>query len=268
MLVCVKVSTGERHLLPQQCPAWLVRLIWRDFEIGGRWSYSCCFVGFFFQNFFRIARSILVKLPSSYKLSVYVVYPYNRIDSTAAWKKMCFILSDKCDFYMIDSLSTADHAFACHVLMSFSVDETLLPRLVNLSISIRELPFSWDMSPLWFWLKPIYFDLSALIRRPLLCAAFSRLCRRDSAWAGAFVSSAMSSVQSASIIVRVGYCLLLEFSSVRPFSFNKSTYAQSTKSWQIINKYGVNVSLWSTTATMSKKSISPFGERIFIFVFL
>ena len=41
---------------------------------------------------------------------------------------------------MTNSLLLAVHAFASRVLMSFSVDETLLPRLVNLSTSFRELP--------------------------------------------------------------------------------------------------------------------------------
>ena len=43
-------------------------------------------------------------------------------------------------------------------------------------------------------------------------------------------------------------------------------------SGQIINKYGVNVSHCKTTATMSKKSESPSGERtvafFFVFVFM
>ena len=47
---------------------------------------------------------------------------------TAAWKKLCFILSVRSDFHMTDSLLIAVHAFANYVLMSVSVDETLLPR--------------------------------------------------------------------------------------------------------------------------------------------
>ena len=49
---------------------------------------------------------------------------------------------------MTDNLSIADHALASRVLMSFSVDETLLPRLVNLSASFREPPFRVEMFPL------------------------------------------------------------------------------------------------------------------------
>ena len=50
------------------------------------------------------------------------------IDTTAAWKKLRFILSVRSDFHMIKSQSTAVHAFISRVSMSFSVDETLLPR--------------------------------------------------------------------------------------------------------------------------------------------
>ena len=42
---------------------------------------------------------------------VYVVYPYSSIDTVTAWKKSCFILSDRLDFHMIDNLSIAVHAF-------------------------------------------------------------------------------------------------------------------------------------------------------------
>ena len=50
---------------------------------------------------------------------------------------------------MTDSLSIAVHAFASGMLMSDSVDETLLPRQVNLSTSFKELPFRPEMSPRW-----------------------------------------------------------------------------------------------------------------------
>ena len=38
-------SLMSSSLLPQQCSACLVRLIWIVFVIGGRWPYSWCFVG-------------------------------------------------------------------------------------------------------------------------------------------------------------------------------------------------------------------------------
>ena len=48
---------------------------------------------------------------------------------------------------MIDSLSIAVHAFVSRMSMSFSVDDTLFPRYVNLSTSLRGVPSSVVMSP-------------------------------------------------------------------------------------------------------------------------
>ena len=75
------------------------------------------------------------------------MHPYSSIDTTAAWKKLRFILSVRSDFHMIDSLSIAVHAFVSRVSMSFSVDETVLPRQVKLSTSFREVLSSVEMSP-------------------------------------------------------------------------------------------------------------------------
>ena len=54
------------------------------------------------------------------------MHPYSIIDTTAALKKLRFILSVRFGFHMIESLSIAVHAFVSRVSMSFSVDETLL----------------------------------------------------------------------------------------------------------------------------------------------
>ena len=73
------------------CPTCLVRLTWIVFVMGGRWSYSCCFVGCCPQDVFNIARSILVQLPSSFfsirLVNVHIVHPCSSIDTTADWKK-------------------------------------------------------------------------------------------------------------------------------------------------------------------------------------
>ena len=53
-------SLMSSSLLLQQCPACLVRLTWIVFVIGGRWPYSWCLVGCYRQDWFKIARSILV----------------------------------------------------------------------------------------------------------------------------------------------------------------------------------------------------------------
>ena len=151
-------------LLLQQCPACLVRLNLIVFVMGGKWPYSCCIVGCGFHDFFNIARSILVLLLSSLfsirLVSVHRVHPYSRIDTTAAWKKLHFILSVRSDFHMTDSLSKVVYAFANRVFMSISIDETLLSWEMNLSTSFRELSFCVVMSPVW--LNHMYSDLCAL----------------------------------------------------------------------------------------------------------
>ena len=142
-----------------------VCLTWMVFEIGGR----CRFVECCLQDLFNTARSIFVQLLSSFfsirLVSVHVVHSYSSIDTIAAWKN-CFILSSRSDFSMTNSLSIAVHAFASHVLISFSIDETLLLRSVSVSTSFRNLPLSVEMSPLW--LKLMSFVLSALTWRAML----------------------------------------------------------------------------------------------------
>ena len=133
-------SLMSSSLLLQQCPACLLRLTWIFFVMGGRWTYSCRFVGCCLQDLFKITHSILVSLPSSFfsirLVSVHIVHPYSSIDTTAAWKTLRFILSVRCDFHMTESISIAIHAFVSRVSMSFSVDETLLLMWVNLSTSL------------------------------------------------------------------------------------------------------------------------------------
>ena len=53
-------SLMSSSLLLQQCPACLVRILWIVFVMGGRWPYSCCFVGCCHQDLFNMACSILV----------------------------------------------------------------------------------------------------------------------------------------------------------------------------------------------------------------
>ena len=71
--------------------------------------------------------AIAMKLSASL-VNVHVVHPYGSADTTADWQKLRSILSDKSDFHMTDSLSIAVQAFVNRVLISFSVDEMLLPR--------------------------------------------------------------------------------------------------------------------------------------------
>ena len=97
-------SLMSSSLLLQQCPA---RLTWIVFVMGGKWPYIWCLVGCCCQDLFNTARNILVWLPSSFffsrLVSVQVVHPYSCIDTTAAWKKLRFILSVRSDFHMIEN---------------------------------------------------------------------------------------------------------------------------------------------------------------------
>ena len=123
--------------LLQQCPTCLVCRIWMVLEIGGKYPYSCCFVGCCFLDLFSMAPCILVQFPSMFfsicLVGVHMVHPCSRNDTTVAWKKLHFILSDRSDFNMIDNLFIAVYVFISRILMSFSVDEILLLRYMKCS---------------------------------------------------------------------------------------------------------------------------------------
>ena len=118
-----RTSLMNSSLLLQQCLTCLVCLIWMVLEMGGRWTYSCCFVGCCFQDLFNMTHSILEQFLFSFSsiclVSINVVHPYRRNDLTAAWKKLCFILSNKFDFHMIDNFLKAVHAFTSIVCSSY-----------------------------------------------------------------------------------------------------------------------------------------------------
>ena len=61
-----RTSLMSSSLLLHQCPACLVHLILKVLEMGGRWSYSCCFMGCCFQDLSCIVRSNLMQLLSSF----------------------------------------------------------------------------------------------------------------------------------------------------------------------------------------------------------
>ena len=68
------------------------------------------------------------------------------------------------------------------IMKSFSVDEALLLRCVNLFTNFKEPPFRVKMCP--SWLKHMYSVLSAFTWRPMPPAACVRLCSKDSALVG------------------------------------------------------------------------------------
>ena len=124
-------SIGEHHLWV--CPYFSSSILYVLFILFGwiacKWSYSCFFMRCCYQDLFNRACSPLVQFPPCFFsirfVSVYVVHPYNSIDTTTAWKKSCLILLDRLDFCIIDSLSIAVHAFTKCILTSLSV-KTLL----------------------------------------------------------------------------------------------------------------------------------------------
>ena len=90
-----KTSQMISSVILQQYPTCLIYLIWMVLEIGGWCLYNCCFVGCGFHNLFNIACYILVQfLPSLFSIrfiSIHVVYPYIRTDTTAPWNLYIYI---------------------------------------------------------------------------------------------------------------------------------------------------------------------------------
>ena len=91
-------------------------------------------------------------------------------------------------FYQIDQISIWSITCQKHstpslrcMLTSLSVDEMLLLRYINWSVNFRDLPL-WVFKT--YKLSFIYIYIEAMP------PAFSRLCNRDSAWAGVFARSA------------------------------------------------------------------------------
>ena len=73
-------------------------------------------VGCCFQDLFKAAKNILVLFTSSFFslcfVNVHLMHLYKSMETATAWKKLRFILTDRLDFYMNDSLSIAVPAFA------------------------------------------------------------------------------------------------------------------------------------------------------------
>ena len=136
-LVCPCVRVHRRtsfissFLLYQQSAACLVRFTWMVCEMGGKWSYSCCFVEYLYQDWFKTACCKIVKLPSK------------------VWKLSRFISSERSDFHMINNLSIAVYTESdvnirlgkSRMLTSLSVNEILLSRYLNWSAYFRKEPF-------------------------------------------------------------------------------------------------------------------------------
>ena len=80
----------------------------------------------------------------------YLAYTW-RIHIVVLTQKMRFNKSDRSDFHMTDNLLIAVHVFASRMLMSFSVDRTLLPMEVKLTTDFRDTSFCVEVFP--FFIK-------------------------------------------------------------------------------------------------------------------
>ena len=109
---------------------------WIVFMIVGRWANSKYFVGCCLQACSILLTAFLCNsFFSIHLVSVHEVHPYSSIDTTAAWKKLCFIVSVRSDFHITNSLSIAVHAFASYVLMSWLMRYCFLSRWTCLLVS-------------------------------------------------------------------------------------------------------------------------------------
>ena len=98
----------------------------------------------------------------------------------------------------------------------------------------------------WRWLlfiQNMNSVLFAFTKNPMLLAACSRRCSRDSTREGVFARNAWSCVKIVSVLVFLRYhSLLAFFFSVKPSSFIRCIDVQTFQARLIINKYVVNVS--------------------------
>ena len=108
-------------------------------------------------------------------ISVHVVPPYSSIDLTAACKKNYFILSDRSEFHMTDSLSMP--SLVTNWCRFPYMRRCFRGRWTCPEVS-KTYDFSMETSPLW--LKLMNSVLSAVIKWHMLPAAHSRLYKKIS----------------------------------------------------------------------------------------
>ena len=107
---------------------------------------------------------------------------------------------------LVVNLSIAIHAIPMCMLTSLSIDKILLRKYVNWSTHFRGLSFIEEM--VLCGLNHMNYVLSKFKQWPMPPSACSKLCCKDSDWAGL---SAKSSKSSASTIASARYRLLPDF---------------------------------------------------------
>ena len=174
-----------------------------------------------------------------------MVHPYSSMDMTTVWKKLCFILSDRSSFHMTDSLSIAVHVFTSRDLLSFSVDETLIQRQVNLFTSFRDWPFSVEMSLFLILIKAHVFRFVSID-----VEAYAACCL-------------LQKIRPKRVYLPEAHCV------ISVVCVRNSLYRLSSASCKAIFFHWIyRRSKYVVQDDYELKSVSPSGERTFTFVFL
>ena len=189
--LCFDDNTFSSFLF-QRFSACFIRLTWTVFRIGSRWPYNFCFVEACFQDFFfKTASIILVYLPSSFFsmhfVNVHLVHPHISMDTVTAWKKSCFVLSDRSHFGVFDNLSIVFYSFTRRMLTSLSVDEMLVTIYMTWFTKFGGLTLKLEITAC---LKHVKYVLFTFAWRPLSPAGCYWLYSWNSAWDGVVARSA------------------------------------------------------------------------------
>ena len=123
----------------------LVRLTCRDFEMGGKWLYSCRFRVVLFLRFF--SKQNAKKLCSSsqdFTLSALLKRYSHTIVVT--WLQLLIVpvlFYQKLGLHMVDNLSVVVHTFLKRMLTLLSVDEIFLPMYEKLLLILEACRLMW-----------------------------------------------------------------------------------------------------------------------------
>ena len=151
--------------------------------MGGKWPVQLVFRGILLPGFVQISSKQSCVVPIN--LFLYAIFQRQYGASIQKyWHSYCL---EEIPF----TLSIVVHRFVRCILTPLSVDDTLLPKYVNLSSNFRILSFRVVMAS--SRLKRKYSVLLAFMWRLMPAGVCSRRCSRDSAWKGVFAGSAYSS---------------------------------------------------------------------------
>ena len=181
---------------------------WMFFEMGGRWPRSHWIVECCFQNLFKWACCILMKFPSSFCVLLASLWCIHIVVLTQLQFRRNLILFYPIHQISIWSITSQWYSMPLLCIWWHRLQEIKWCRC-GMRTNFRSLLLRVEMA--LFSLKHVNSVVFAFISKPVLPAACSRLCIKDSTWAGLFARSTGSFVQSSVVIVSVRYCLILVF---------------------------------------------------------